>query len=319
MSKQVIVITGQTGTGKTSLALKLARERNGELVSVDSRQIYKYLDIITGKDVSDASSFMPSAQSKVERLHDPTGKFDVGYYIINGIKLWLYDVVDPKEYFSSYDFKKLAKKVIDNIQKRDKLPILVGGTYLYLKHLLYGFETENIPPDWKLRKKLGKQSVTALHDMLRSTNEQMFKHLNQSDRNNPQRLIRKIEIAKFVNNPMFQYKPTPGVDWLQRSGDMTFIGLRFGSSQHLEANIKKRVVKRLELGAFDEVKSLLKKGFKNQDPGLKTIGYVQLIDYLEGRKSKEKAIQDWITAEIQYAKRQYTFMKKDRNIVWQEV
>src|SRR3990167_6056165 len=123
---KLVVITGQTATGKTKLALECAEKYNGELVNCDSRQIYKYLDIITGKDKQ----------------------------LLAKVKVWLYDVVKPDEYFSSFDFVKLALPIIKKILSEGKTPIIVGGTYMYIKHLLYKVETDNIPPDWRLRKEL---------------------------------------------------------------------------------------------------------------------------------------------------------------------
>src|SRR3989339_461238 len=155
----MIVIVGQTATGKTKLALELAEKHNGELINFDSRQVYKYLDIITGKD-------LPAE------------------------KVWLYDVVTPDQYFSSFDFVKLVSPIIKDIESREKTPILVGGTYLYLKHLLYGFNDNNIPPNFKLRKKLNDKSVKELQDILKKLSLQSFNRLNNSDVNNPRRLIR---------------------------------------------------------------------------------------------------------------------------------
>ena len=127
----IIAIVGQTATGKTKLALELAKKHNGELINFDSRQIYKYLDIITGKD----KDVLTMKQW-------------------NNITIWLYDIVTPNQYFSSFDFVKLVTPIIEDIKKRGKTPILVGGTYLYLKHLLYGIDDNNSPPNFELRKKL---------------------------------------------------------------------------------------------------------------------------------------------------------------------
>src|SRR3989339_604332 len=160
----MIIVTGQTATGKTRLALELAKKYNGELVNFDSRQIYKYLDIITGKDIPKE-------------------------------KIWLYDIVTPDQYFSSFDFVKLVIPIITDIKKRGKTPILVGGTYLYLKHFLYGIDNNNSPPDFKLREKLNNKSVDYLQKMLIKLNKTVFENLNHSDQLNPRRLIRKIEIA----------------------------------------------------------------------------------------------------------------------------
>lgn len=317
------VITGQTSTGKTKLALEYAKKYNGELINCDSRQIYKYLDIITGKDISDIAN---SKFKIVNRLDN----FDIGYYqlLIStnfnelqriSTKIWLYDVVDPKSYFSSYDWKQCALTAIKDITSRRKTPIIVGGTYLYLKHLLYGVKTENIPPNWQLRKELESKSVAQLQKKLKNLFPQIFNQLNQSDRENPQRLIRKIEIAYyFTSNNLSNLTNLPNLSTFNQT-QYQIIGLKFKDKKTLISAIKKRVEERLKKGAIEEVETLLKKGYTEADPGLKTIGYQQIIAYLKGKLTKEEAINQWTTAEIQYAKRQYTFMKKDPNIRWKIV
>jgi len=299
----MIIITGQTATGKTRLALEYAVKYNGELVNFDSRQVYKYLDIVTGKDKSTIKQY-------------------------NNITIWLYDIVTPNQYFSSYDFVQRATKVIRDIQRRGKTPVLVGGSYFYLKHLLYGFDYK-VPPNFKLREKLNKKSISELQQTLISLNPLIPPTMNHSDWNNPRRLIRKIEIetARKAKIPNF-FAPW---DVFHDSGKGThlskkisvssflFIGLRYKDKEKLREAIKTRVENRLKQGAIEEVKSLLKRGYKKTDPGLKTIGYKQIIDYLEGKISKEKAIEQWINAETQYAKRQYTFMKKDPHVKWREI
>jgi tRNA dimethylallyltransferase len=290
---KIVIITGQTGTGKTKLASEYAKKYNGELINCDSRQIYKHLDIITGKDYP------------------------------KNTKIWLYDVVDPKQYFSSYDYVKLALPLIKKMLKKDKTPIIVGGTYFYLKHLLYGIETENIPPNWPLRQQLTRKSIPQLQKLAIQLNIK----LNQSDFNNPQRLIRKIEITSCMS---LRSLPGPALGGLMyphhdrgqntfigiKNLDIQFIGLKFKNKDKLRQEITKRVEERLKKGAINEVKKLLSLGYNEKDPGLKTIGYQQIIAYLKGKLTKQEAIQQWITKEIQYAKRQYTFMKKDPNIVW---
>ncbi len=291
----LIVITGQTATGKTKLALELAKKHNGELINFDSRQIYKYLDIITGKDREEKSK-VKSQKSKV----------------------WLYDIVKPNEYFSSFDFVELATPIIKDIEDRNKIPILVGGTYLYLKHLLYGIDGNNSPPDFKLREKLNSKSVKELQDILKKLSLQSFNRLNNSDVNNPRRLIRRIEISKhkkLIKNDQFQQISTNFNEFHVK----TFIGLKYKDKGKLRQAIEKRVEERLKNDAIDEVKKLLQMGYKETDPGMKTIGYQQIIKYLNKKLTKEKAIEDWINKEVQYAKRQYTFMKKDKNIEWREI
>lgn len=281
----MIIITGQTATGKTKLALELAKKYNGELINFDSRQIYKYLDIITGKDISKN-------------------------------KIWLYDIVSPEQYFSSFDFIKQVKPIIKDIEGRGKTPILVGGTYLYIKHLLYGIDDNNSPPDFKLREKLNTKSVNYLQKMLIKLDTTAFEKLNHSDQLNPRRLIRKIEIEKYQQTHT-QKPPISPIGLI--SPISQFIGLKYKDKDKLRRMIIKRVGERLKNGAISEVKQLLKIGYKVSDPGMKTIGYQQIIRYLDKELTKEKAIEDWINKEVQYAKRQLTFMKKDKKISWREI
>lgn len=291
---RLIIITGQTATGKTKLALEYARKYHGELINFDSRQVYKYLDIITGKD-------------------------------INKNKIQLYDVVDPKYYFSSFNYLKLVIPAIKRILLKNKTPILVGGSYFYLYHLFYDVDSEKIPPDWSLRNRLSLESVKNLQNTLRKLDPSLEKSMNHSDWNNPRRLIRKIEILSCASySPQTPQSPQSAkISLANKLGVknllLNFIGLRFKSKEKLITSIKKRVENRLIKGAIQEVKSLIKMGYSENDPGLKTIGYQQIIQYLKGDLTKEQAINQWITKEIQYAKRQYTFMKKDRNIKWREV
>jgi tRNA isopentenyltransferase (miaA) len=309
MTKNIslIIITGQTATGKTDLAFQYAKKYNGEIINFDSRQIYKYLDIITGKDIPKNSKF----KIKNSKLT---------YYLITSnqpqsTKLWLYDIITPDQYFSSFEYVKLAQKVIKDIKNRGKIPILVGGSYFYLKHLLYGFDYK-VPPNFKLREELNKKSVNELQDILKGlSSEKTLPKMNQSDWHNPRRLIRRIEILQGQSFSRTVLKKE-SQKLLEKNS--LFIGLRYQNKDKLRQAIIKRVEKRLAQGAIDEVKRILKMGYKKTDPGLKTIGYKQLIEYLEGKVSKEKAIENWITAEIQYAKRQYTFMKKDKNINWKD-
>jgi len=298
----LIAIVGQTATGKTKLALELAKKYNGELINFDSRQIYKYLDVITGKDLPKNS------------------KLKNGFYLIPNpysltpVKLWLYDIVTPDQYFSSFDFVKLVTPIIEDIKKRGKTPILVGGTYLYLKHLLYGFNENNSPPNFKLREKLNDKSVKELQDILKKLSPETFSQLNNSDRNNPRRLIRRIEIKSSKGTLLYKVRPYKRTDLPN-----TFIGLKYKDKNKLREVITKRVEDRLKKGAIQEVENLLKMGYTENDPGMKTIGYQQIIKFLNNKLSREKAIDDWANKEVQYAKRQLTFMKKDKNINWREI
>lgn len=350
----IIIITGQTATGKTKKALQIASEVNGELINCDSRQIYKKLDIVTGKDITE-KNFV---------LDRKINGFDVGYYalkipkpkfqIINksqtpnpkssktnnpskilrvnqqpnnqvtnklitirqslSVPLWLYDVVDPKLYFSSYDYKILALDVISDILKRGKTPIIVGGAGYYLYHLLYDIPTSGIPQDWELRRSLSGKGTEELRQEYENLDPKAFVRLNNSEKNNTQRLIRRIEIAYYqkddkkvqknsIKNNLFHLlhlSPKNIVIYPYIQQDKT----------KLKEKIMLRVDSRLEQGAIEETKSLLDGGYTAFDPGLKTIGYQQIISYLKGCVSINDMKEVWITKEIQYAKRQATFLKK---------
>lgn len=311
---KVFIITGQTATGKTSYALKLADKYNGEIINCDARQIYKKLDIITGKDINPGSKF---------NLISKLSTFDIGYYQINNIKIWLYDIVDPKQYFSSFDYMKCVILVIQDILSRKKTPIIVGGTYLYLFHLLYDVETENIQANWKLREELNKKNITELQKIITSLSSDILTKMNNSDRNNPRRLIRKIEILKSgVNIEISNFKPQQIFqinNKLAQPVQIKFIGYIYKDKIKLQQVITNRVKDRIKNGAIDEVQSLLKNGYNEKDPGLKTIGYRQIISYIKGNQSKSELIQQWVSKEIQYAKRQETFMKRDYHIEWRAV
>lgn len=290
---KIIIITGPSATGKTKLALDYANKLNGELVNFDSRQIYKYLDIITGKDKPDDKE----------------------------VNIWLYDIVDPKEYFSSFDFTRHAITVIKDIIVRKKTPILVGGTYLYLYHLLYKVETEHIPPDFELRKSLHDKPIDFLQKQLKDIDVQLINQLNSSDKQNPQRLIRKIEIARYYQKKGKKVPTKMKYEFnvFFKNIKIEFIGLTYKTREDFLNAIKLRVHKRLEQGAIEEVRNLLKKSYTENDYGLRTMGYQQIIQFLKGKKTKEEAVNEWILREYQYTKRQLIFMKKDPNIMWRNV
>jgi tRNA dimethylallyltransferase len=228
----------------------------------------------------------------------------------------------------------------------------VGGSYLYLKHLLYGVETENIPPNWQLRNELEKLDIKGLQNRLKILNLNVISQMNESDKSNPRRLIRRLEIeyfkaqkshsqpdwesnsqiheddkkksekvndivctgCNFLKNSIFTINRLVG-----KKLNIKIIGLKFKNKKDLKNAIKKRVEQRLRNGAIQEVKKLLKNGYSDRDPGLQTIGYKQVIKFLNKKLTKEQLIEQWINKEVQYAKRQYTFMKKDTNIHWFEV
>ena len=315
MLGQTIVITGQTATGKTSYALKLAKKIDGELVNFDSRQIFMGLDIVVGKDLPKDSHFT---------LFTKRDNYQVGYYEIEKTRVWLYDIISPDKRFSSFNYSSLAKIVVEDILGRGKTPIFVGGTYLYLKQILYGTDVK-VPPNWKLRKKLENESIASLQRKLKKINSNVFNALNNSEANNPHRLIRKIEIALHRDKiPMWQEKFTPGVNRAGTSGNSIIkpkkiIGLRHKTDNLLQKRIRQRVKMRLENGAVEEVKRFIQKKVSQNSQAFSSIGIKQIVNFLSGTLIKEECISEWTLREIQYARRQLSFMKKDEDISWVKI
>jgi tRNA dimethylallyltransferase len=316
--KKVIVITGPTATGKTKLAIEKAIAENGELVNADSRQIYKKLDIITNKDLTNHNFHIARKE----------GTFDVGYYTFDAptrekIIIWLYDIVDAKDHFSSFDFQSLAVSQIKDILKRGKTPIVIGGTYFYLYHLLYTVDTQTVPPDWELRTRLDAMTVKEKQRMLQELDPEVFVKMNESDRNNPRRLMRRIEVLTHnTKEDMKGFNTSYVMSLSQKLGEeveIEYIGLRYGNKERLNEIIDKKVDERVEKGAIEEVAKLLEEGYIPTDPGMKTNGYQQIIPYIQEKITKEKAIETWKIREHQYAKKQYTFMKKDPHIGWRDI
>ncbi|MDA1317036.1 MAG: tRNA (adenosine(37)-N6)-dimethylallyltransferase MiaA [bacterium] len=335
------VITGQTATGKTAHALKLAKEIGGELINADARQLYKKLNIVTGKDLLHTSGSL----QKVKELNG----FDIGYYVIKTsptptghplpeggpiknlpcqgstppeagggmlqqIPLWLYDIISPNQPFSTYEYKTCAQWVIHDITSRGKVPIMVGGSYFYIQHVLYDVIENEIPPNDSLRKELNNVSVEQLQNKLKELNIDLFNTLNNSEQHNPQRLIRRIEKEMYNRSPLAREpsRPTTG----GRDVEIQIIGFQYKNKDDLQNAITERVEKRLQAGAIEETKQLLSDGYGAHDPGMKTIGYTQIMQHLNNELSYDQMKEVWINKEVQYAKRQLTFMKKNDEIQW---
>lgn len=309
--KPLLVICGPTTTGKTDLGIYLAEKLNGEIVSSDSRQIYKGMDIGTGKEISNFKFQISPPKTADRPLDEKVKGYKIGFYKINSIPIWLYDVVNPNQTFSAVEYANLAKTVVDNILKRGKVPIVVGGTGFYIKALADGIDTQ-IEANWKLRKKLENYKVEKLQEMLRKLDQNRLEKMNNSDKNNPRRLIRAIEIAK--NKPIFNFQFSK-----QKPKFKTFfIGLKT-NNRRLYERIDKRVEKRIKQGVLEEIKKLLKSGYKWSDPGMNALGYKQWKEYFDEKETKEKAVQKWKFAEHGYSRRQLTWFKKDKRIKWFEM
>jgi len=277
--RKLLIICGPTATGKTGLGLKLAKKFAGQIISADSRQIYIGMDIGTGKD-------KPKS----------------------GPKIHGYDLIKPDQDFSLAHFVNFARPLIKKLHQQNQLPILVGGTGLYLKALTQPFKTINIKPNLKLRRRLNKLSVKQLQTQLKKLDPDRFSSMNHSDQHNPRRLIRAIEIA--------QSSPPRSIP---RANFNTFwIGLT-AKKTLLDKRIVKRVNQRLVQGAEQEVKALIKAGYSWDLPSMSAMGYQQWQPYFAHQATLDQVKQAWITAEQQYLRRQLTWFKKQPQIHWFDI
>ncbi len=305
--QKLLVICGPTATGKTSLALRLARKFNGEIVSADSRQVYRGMNIGTGKDLP------VNAEAKSKNFGTAiTSK--LSYYEIDGVKVFGYDLVDPKSEFSVSRYLKIAPKIISEIIERKHLPILAGGTGLYIKGVVDGIETVNIPKNTKLRDKLKDRSAGELFESLAGLNSSKAASLNSSDRKNPRRLVRAIEVSQFLIDHKLS------MNRFINSGkyNVYFVGLT-APKEFLDKKIDARVDDRVEKGIKKEVDKLLNSGVSWKKQSMMSLGYRQWEDYFEGAVDEKHAIDRWKREEKKYAKRQITWFKKDKRIKWFDI
>jgi tRNA dimethylallyltransferase len=300
----LLVICGPTASGKTNLGLVVAKKYNGEIVSADSRQVYKGMDIGTGKDLDKFSIFSASW-----RIQSSNEKFDIGFYKINNVKTWLLDIVKPTYQFNVADYVICANSVIKDIWKRGKLPIVVGGTGFWIKALIQGIETINIAPDWELRRDLNNKSLQELSNHLKKIDEKRWLAMNNSDRNNPRRLISAIEVKKSNSN-----SPAGGL----KIDKLLMIGLKTKDYKTLYTRIDQRVDKRIKDGAEKEIKKLMEKYSWNL-PSFSATGYRVWQDYFESKKTLPETIQRWKFDEHGLSRRQMTYFRKLKNMNWFDV
>lgn len=287
--------------------MQAAGKFDGEIVSADSRQVYRGIDIISGKDIDKKSEFIK--RNKELGIEDPG--FSVGFRKKDNIPVWLVDIVEPDYIFNVGDYSKLARAVIQDIWLRKKLPIVVGGTGLYIKSIVDPLESISIPPNKRLRDALNSLDALTLQDRLGKMDKSKLESMNHSDRNNPRRLIRAIEIADWKTNTANQH-------FIQRTitpDTVLFIGLK-APLKILNDRIDLRVDKRFESGAAGEIKQFMSADLSFSLPALTASGCRQLREYINGRENLQDALRSWKYQEHEYARRQITWFKKDKRVIW---
>lgn len=303
MQKRLLVVCGPTSTGKTTLAVKIARKMNGELISADSRQIYKGMDIGTGKDLP-----------KGAKIKFPWFK-KFGYYEIDGVKIWGYDLADPRHEYSVSQYIRFAERIINDIVKRGKLPILVGGTGLYIKAVIDGIPTAEVPKNKSLRKNLEEKSTEELFEMLAQIDSLKAGQMNSSDKKNPRRLVRAIEVATWkISNAQKEQE----IEKKKNNYDIFIIGLT-APLKFINDKINIRVMERVNAGIKKEIKELLKKRVNWGMSSMLALGYRQWRGFFEGKETEGQVLKLWEEEEKKYVKRQMTWFDKDKRVNWFDI
>ncbi len=286
---KIIAVAGPTAVGKTKFAIKLAKELDGEIISCDSMQLYKFMDIGSAK---------PTPDEMAQAKHH------------------LVDIIDPREDFSVAEYQKLAKASIRNVLSRDKLPIISGGTGLYLNSLIYEMDFSSSPGDFSYRKELEKiakeKGNKYLHNMLEQMDSEAASAIHP---NNLKKIIRALERLKEGEGKIKKF-----CDIKRRTNDydIVLIGLT-RDREELYERINKRVDILVEKGLFDEVENLMKMGLTAENISMKGIGYKEIMYYFEGRYSQEEAIDKIKKNTRHYAKKQLTWFRRYDRIKWYNI
>ena len=281
----LIILTGPTAVGKTDLSIKIAKKINAEIISADSMQIYEYMDIGSAKVTKEE---------------------------MNGVTHYMIDEVKPDYNFSVSEFQKRANTYIDDIVSKNKLPLVTGGTGLYLNSLIYNMDFAKSNADNKLREELRKEleeyGIDYMHNKLKELDEEAASRIHK---NNTKRVIRALEVClsgekmnDFSNDLQFNEKYEPIILVLNRE------------REHLYQRINKRVDIMIENGLEQEVKNLLSTGYSKDLVSMQGIGYKEIIKYLDGEYTYDEAIEIIKRDSRRYAKRQLTWFRRYQDAKW---
>lgn len=287
MKPTVIVIAGPTASGKTALSIKLAKELNGEIISCDSMQIYKEMDIGTAKVTKEEAE---------------------------GIKHYLIDIVSPNERYTVSNFKKDSKNAIKEILNKGKTPIIVGGTGLYVDSLIYEIEYQDMEFDINYRNELMKKAETEegikeLYEQAKLIDSKAMEKISSNDK---KRIIRVLEIYKATG------KTKTELEILSRQKEVEYNYKVFVVNMDREKlynRIDKRVDIMIENGLVEEVEKIYNK-YNEFPTAMQGLGYKEVVEYLQGKINKEEMIEKIKKESRHYAKRQLTWFRKDKSFIW---
>lgn len=287
MKENLFILVGPTAIGKTALSIDLAKKLNGEIISADSMQIYKYMDIGTAKVREDE---------------------------MGGIPHHLIDIIYPDDEYTVSNYQEDSSRLIEGINSRDKLPMVVGGTGLYINSLVYKLNFARVPPDEEYRSKLEELAKNHgdayLHERLKKIDLASSETISVNDK---KRIIRALEIYHITGKTMSDYNKNFRKEVDKYNLSMVCLNM---DREKLYDRINQRVDIMIEEGLVDEVKSILDKGYNKDLVSLKGIGYKEIILYLEGNSTLEDAINTIKQASRNYAKRQLTWFRRDKRIKW---
>lgn len=286
--KPLIILTGPTGVGKTELSIQLAKEINGEIISADSIQVYRHMDI-------------GSAKIRPEEMQ--------------GIKHYLIDIINPDEEFNIFQFKKYAKEAMDEIYAKGKIPILVGGTGFYIQSILYDIEfSEEEDSDKSIREKYEKieqeKGADYLHSLLREVDPESADAIHM---NNVKRVIRALEYFEHTGEKISEHNKREAA----KESPYQFLYFVLNRERSvLYDRIDKRVDIMMEQGLVDEVKKLLKMGYTRELVSMQGLGYKEIAAYLEGEYSYEEAVEIIKRDTRHFAKRQLTWFRREKEVTF---